>query len=451
MCRRLDCVAQRHPGEIIMYRQHGEHIHVIHDCVYLSRRCRCRLRFDPVISPCLKKSQRRTRAITVISDIDWLNVLLYFFVSKGPGRGKVWLRGADRRLTGVSEIIQWQNSVAGSLAILEGQGGGHASECEQEHKNNAVSKHPHSRRQRIPTGKWCGPSIAAKKILSLLMSSNCIPPENITNVIPICHPFYMHLIDPKFKRYFEMGLQLYKKTVNDLDLKGLEKILCSGSENDVFYANCDTTWDYYNTLGDSVAWLNRLLLFQSGGDTDKAPEFLTNIVSWFKKKGLYQWTEIDNNEVYIPNKKPNTLCVVGTPNSGKNWFFDCIISLALNVGHIGRCNNKTNQFAMQDVVDRRIVVGKEISIEDGALEDFKKVCEGIACNIRVKYKGDAILRRTPVFLISNSQLIVCSHPHFKDIRAKTIRWSKYDELKNAAKKPYPLAFLEVLQMYDVSY
>lgn len=30
------------------------------------------------------------------------------------------------------------------------------------------------------------------------------------------------------------------------------------------------------------------------------------------------------------------------------------------------------------------------------MEDFKKVCEVIACNIRVKYKGDTILRRTLV-------------------------------------------------------
>ncbi|GIX83989.1 hypothetical protein CDAR_270231 [Caerostris darwini] len=54
----------------------------------------------------------------------------------------------------------------------------------------------------------------------------------------------------------------------------------------------------------------------------------------------------------------------------KNYFWDCSAALAQNVGHIGRVNNKTNQFALQDCANRRLIIGNEISMEEGAKEDF---------------------------------------------------------------------------------
>lgn len=87
--------------------------------------------------------------------------------------------------------------------------------------------------------------------------------------------------------------------------------------------------------------------------------FLSNLKLWFNKEG---WNG----------------------HSGKNYFFNAIISIACNVGHVGRVN-KTNQFTLQDAYNRKIVVGNEISMEDGAKEDFKKLCKGTAFNIREKY------------------------------------------------------------------
>ncbi|GFR09522.1 non-capsid protein NS-1 [Trichonephila clavata] len=94
--------------------------------------------------------------------------------------------------------------------------------------------------------------------------------------------------------------------------------------------------------------------------------------------------EFKDNE-YKLNSKINTIAVIGPPNAGKNYFWDCLAAIALNVGHIGRVNNKTNQFALQEVIDKRLIIGNEINMEDGAKDDFKKLCEGKALNIRVKH------------------------------------------------------------------
>ncbi|XP_047098001.1 uncharacterized protein LOC124711818 [Schistocerca piceifrons] len=445
--RRIASIASVYPGEIIVWKHDDDHIHLVHDCIYSSRRCRCRFRVDPFIASRIKKCPRRRRAITAMSDLDWFNILIYFFLQKRPSRGQVWIRGTHKRVPGESEIIQWVSFIEGSLSVLERENPPINDQLQQDLTRVGSRKWPHTKRKPISDYQRCNPETTAKKVLSILMSYNCIPPENIVSVIPSGHHYYINFIDPKFKRFFDMGLGLYKKTINELELKGLENLLCSGSEDSIFYSHSTNVFEYYYNLADSLAWLNKLLLFQFNDDTDEVSKFLLNLVSWFNRQGLYQWQ--DNN--YVQNKKLNTLCIVGPPNSGKNWFFDCFISLGLNVGHIGRCNNKTNQFALQDAVNRRIIIGNEISLEEGAIEDFKKVCEGTACNIRVKYKGDAILRRTPLLLISNSQPIVCSHPDFNNVCVRTIRWKKFDELKNAIKKPYPLAFFSLLQMYKIPY
>lgn len=120
-------------------------------------------------------------------------------------------------------------------------------------------------------------------------------------------------------------------------------------------------------------------MYQNENSAEAVGEFLQNLKWWFDREG---WGK---------NPKMNALCVIGPPNSGKNYFFDALVAIACNVGHIGRVNNKTNQFALQDAYNRRIVVGNEISMEDGAKEDFKKLCEGttfliFALNIKeIKY------------------------------------------------------------------
>ena len=174
------------------------------------------------------------------------------------------------------------------------------------------------------------------------------------------------------------------------------------------------------------------------GPEENIKLFLSNLRDWFNKLG---WNG---------NPKVNALCVLGPPNSGKNYFFDAFIALACNVGHIGRVNNKTNNFAPQDVVNRRLVIGNEISMEEGAKEDFKKLCEGTAFNVRVKFKGDQIFTKTPVLLISNNELEICWDPHFKDIRLYTLRWRAAPLLQASTKKPYPLAMFDLFAKYNIT-
>jgi hypothetical protein len=88
-------------------------------------------------------------------------------------------------------------------------------------------------------------------------------------------------------------------------------------------------------------------------------------------------------------------------------------------------------------------------MEEGAKEDFKKLCEGTSLNIRVKFQGDKIFTKAPVLLISNFTLDICNDPHFKDVRLKTLYWQQADFLKHSQLKPYPLCLFDIYKMYDV--
>ena len=219
----------------------------------------------------------------------------------------------------------------------------------------------------------------------------------------------------------------------------------------IFYANSINPFNYYHDRETSADYLNELLKFQCNGDEDKVRELLGNIKTWFNRLGWSVATiSEDGVKQYELNPKINAIAIIGPPNSGKNYFWDAIAAIAMNVGHIGRVNNKTNQFALQDCYNRRLVMGNEISMEEGAKEDFKKFCEGTAFNIRVKYQGDKIFKRTPACLISNFDLDICGDPHFRNVRLHTMRWKSAPLLASSKKKPYPLAIFDLYDLYNVS-
>ncbi|XP_047100707.1 uncharacterized protein LOC124719069 isoform X2 [Schistocerca piceifrons] len=206
--RRIASITSVYPGEIILWKHDDDHIHLVHDFTYSSRRCRCQFRVDPFIATRIKKCPRRRRAITAMSNLDWFNILIYFFLQKRPSRGQVWIRGTHKRVPGEFEIVQWVSFIEGSLSVLERENPRINDQLQQELTRDGSRKWPHTKCKPISDYQRCNPETTAKKVLSILMSYNCIPPENLVNVIPSAHPYFINLIDPKFKRFFGMGLEL---------------------------------------------------------------------------------------------------------------------------------------------------------------------------------------------------------------------------------------------------
>lgn len=104
---------------------------------------------------------------------------------------------------------------------------------------------------------------------------------------------------------------------------------------------------------------------------------------------------------------------------------------------------------MQDVLNRRIVIGNELKMEQDALDDFKILCEGAALKVRVKQQPGRVVFKTPVLILANSMLDICKDPTFLNVRLKLYNWNYAPFLKEAEKKPYLFAIFDVLNFYDI--
>nr|ARV85888.1 nonstructural protein [Planococcus citri densovirus] len=427
-------------GEFFIWRFEGSHTHVVHDCSYAGSTCRCPFFNDASIYRFLRKPLRSRKRVHELGALDWINILLYFAVHKGTSPGQIWLNKNLQGSNSSTPVIQWQENVLGwEQSVLEFQRNRLPIHDVSELGNSWVGQTVDRRSEPASKRKRSNFEKVVEEVSSLLVKYCPVPLIGIKNLIPPNHAdFRTILFDPRNKDNYISACDIHALHLNKYSFKEFHE-LYSQADNPIFYANNLDPYEYYHSRDTSLYFLDELLKFQLKGEEEIIKPFLSNLRNWFNREGL------------DGNPKMNALCVIGPPNSGKNYFFDAIIALANNVGHIGRVNNKTNNFALQDVVNRRIVVGNEISMEEGAKEDFKKLCEGTAFNVRVKFKADCIFTKTPVLLISNNELDICWDPHFKDVRLKTIRWNTAPLLAASNKKPYPLAMYDLFDKYNVSY
>lgn len=435
-----------YPGKLFIWTDEGDHIHFVHDCPYSNGTCRCRIFKGEDFRFPLRSPMRRLRSIEELDRISWTNVLLYFILSKWPCESQIWIGGRLQGPPSNDQIVRWRGVQAESREILGGedQGTGHHSggeESDVQNDRNFIRAGTGYTREKRSTGEEH--SVARKKgkferisetVAALLSSTYCIPAENI-------HSIYAHdkvaemLFNPDNQKFVKSACELFTQRSNHLTFEQFREIY--EHNKPVFYANNKDPFEYYHDRDYSANIIRRLLEWQLGGDEENIKMFLVNIREWFNKKG---W----NN-----NPKCNSISILGPPNSGKSYFFDMVAAIAFNVGHIGRVNNKTNTFALQEIPNRRMVVGNEVSMEEGAMEDFKKMCEGTAFNVKVKYKGDQIFTKTPVLLMANSSLQITNHPHFENVRNVTMRWSNAPFLAESEKKPYPICIFDLFDYYNI--
>lgn len=440
--RNLDSIftnaTQSHRGKLFIWRRERTHYHVVHDCVYSSNYCRCAFTKSIDFRDNVRRPLRQRKFIDKFNSADWINILVYFLMQKWVLPGQVCVSGTIEGCYNQTEFLRREKDVATwQSRVLEVQDKRVSLHDEPEQRNKRNFEQSFTENSLSTRAKRSKFEIIVQEVQTLLNKYTPVPPIAIKNLITPNHSdFNMSLFNPKNKDYFIAACDIYSLELNTKTFNDFEEFY-NNAKLPLFYSHNINPFTYYHTREESLVYVNQLLEFQIG-DGEKISLFLSNIRDWFNRLG---WNG---------NPKMNAICVIGPPNSGKNYFFDMICALACNVGHIGRVNNKTNQFALQDVVNRRLVVGNEISMEEGAVEDFKKLCEGTAFNVRVKFKPDAIFTKTPVLLISNHNLSICSDFAFNNVRLYTMRWKAAELLKYSNKKPYPLVLYDLFKKYNIT-
>lgn len=236
------------------------------------------------------------------------------------------------------------------------------------------------------------------------------------------------LSDPKNKDYIQAAFDDFGKDLNDYYLRDYYNLLSKEDCNPIFISSMN-----YGNLDDSIQVIDQLLKYQFGNDESLICQFLTTLVDLFDKRIA----------------KMNCVCVKSPPSAGKNFFFDMIFAICLNYGQLGRAN-KHNVFAFQEAPNKRLLLWNEPNYESGLEDTIKMMLGGDPYTVRVKHNMDTHVRRTPVIVLSNNSVPFMGKIEFKD-RVSYFHWNAAPFLKNYDYKPYPMAFFEILNKYNIEF
>lgn len=480
-------------GTIFIVGIHAEHYHVIHDCSWGSSTCRCarvraieRQEIGESESDIVRSGRRHryNRKITGTSswNIDhWINLLLYLDsagrrISSIEISGRPWLRyhrgkpstlfqGSAFRIERGLEDVRLSDQTD-----CEESGGPYSypgNEIDSEHYGEIERKRrlqeddlqeQTSEREQQPSGSKriqseetggrrrggdrgsvasrayatseSGSTSTEKRsqsLLGYLQHTVFSPPKAL---------FHSRLWLKSKYRYTDKKKNYFNITFEELKLFYVER---STLEIWYHFLDCDplklffaseNTHSYYYSIKESVHYLECLLMYQFAEVDEDIKQFLTDLYNILDKT----------------RSKVNTFFVLGEPNSGKNFFFDCVVHFYVNFGIITNWN-RHNQFPLQDCTNRRVLYWNEPNFEDGVEETLKMLFGGDQCGARIKYEGDSVIQRTPVIVLANSDCF----PRNQAFRTRMIKyeWMRCAQLKHLNKKPNPLAWAYLLARWDI--
>nr|WPR17924.1 MAG: rep 40 protein helicase [Chemarfal virus 36] len=279
--------------------------------------------------------------------------------------------------------------------------------------------------------KW---QVISWKISELLERTAICPIEGIKS--EKCFLQDDFLTDPDNSNKVNEAIKIWSYKINNYTLREFFNMYNKNIEGDLIFSRSKT----YLTLEESIEILDRLLIYQFDDDDSQIKEFLQNLVN-----------VVDFQPECNPgsNIKCNTFLIHSPPSAGKNFFFDALFTLCLNLGQLGTAN-KSNNFAFQDAANRRIILWNEPNYESSMTDYLKTLFEGGDTKVRVKMLGDTHVKRTPIIILTNNHVNFMSDVAFKD-RIKQYKWKTAPFLKECLLKPYPLSIFNILLKYEIKF
>jgi hypothetical protein len=188
----------------------------------------------------------------------------------------------------------------------------------------------------------------------------------------------------------------------------------------------------YLQLDESIEACNQFLLYQFDGLDELVFDFL-NILK-----------QVLNRE--IPKK--NCVEVIALPTSGKNWFFDSILTFCITHGQIMNAKRQ-NCFPMDNCFNKRILFFNEPNFENSFYDQLLMIFAGDPCSDQAKYKSVCQIKKTPVIVTGN----ITRFPRETKWQDRVFRygWKRAEMLKHVKRQCHPLTFVSLLKRYAIEY
>lgn len=235
-----------------------------------------------------------------------------------------------------------------------------------------------------------------EKIETFLMTYPTTPMNACVNTVPWLEDDWLKYIrekDPDLDTVIDM-VKAKVCTWNYYDFKLLYE---RHSTIPLFNSTSTDTNSIYYSVEDSLSILIRFLEFQFHSN-ENIVEFLNVLFAVCERQIA----------------KLNSILVMGPPSSGKNFFFDMVLCFYWNKGQIGN-PNKYNNFAYQEAAGKRILMWNEPNYESRETDTIKMMLGGDSYTVKVKFKQDVSINRTPVIILTNEVVPFMSDHTFADL------------------------------------
>ncbi|QEM39034.1 nonstructural protein [Bactericera trigonica densovirus] len=431
---------------IQLISEHGDHIHVLHDCQWTSSTCRCGFirAFGSDFGTTHWRAKRWVVRRYKFSTAHLTSALLYLS-TRGHELGHVQLgrqvfqRGLGSGTQTGHCPIQACFSHPEERLVECGLSEDHSyilgefgvGECGQNSGGSDRASFPNRASGQAPKRRKV--SFEVQLGIELLGWLRQFPSAPLVSIL-----------QTRFWTESEFGLQVHrgsKLLCTVLNNYALE--LCDMSMPELFarFQSVDPVHllfaapmgnvaaTYYD-IEESVLILEDLLMYQFDNDEEIVGVFLEDLVDILEKR----------------KAKINSIFVLSPSNAGKNFFFDCVVHFFLNFGLIGNFNKYVG-FPLQETVHKRILLWNEPNAEPAAFETLKMLLGGDQCVVRVKFQSDATVGRTPVIILSNNDIF----PRDAAFRNRMIKyeWKTAGYLEKYNKKPHLIAFYKLLLKYNI--
>ena len=417
-----------------------DHIHVIHDCSYSGRSCRCRFREVLGCLGTLKRNERFLRNCSDIQESDWTRILFYYFFAKRGVKG-LSNQGIPIRFPLDSEFVhnrelvrEWTKEFREKQTVW----GQHDAPAEQYRNKRSIGNidnsfekgfHDEESNSQGFHGKkskrepiW---NVIREQVFKLLEQFHPAPLQAIRSVEVFKESSI--LTNPKHEMYINKALQLYSDRMINYNMRDYYNLL-NNCPNPVFFKGVE-----YGTREASLDILDQLIKFQFNDDQGLIEEFLQTFIDIMDRK--------------IP--KRNCIVLYSPPSAGKNFFIDMVCAIVVNYGQLGMAN-RHNQFAFQEAPNKRMIIWNEPNYEPAMIDTIKMMFAGDPYTVRVKHAQDTAVSKTPVIVMTNNRCTFMQGSVFAD-RVSVFNWKSASFLKNCNFKPHPMSFFDLLNKYNIQF
>lgn len=426
--------------------RHGNHYHVIHDCMFSNGQCRC---FGIKL---YSKSGRNKILAKDFTDAHWRHILEYH-LQDGREESIYEIDQTDQSgLLDRFKNLRSKNNIPG--AINEEGRSMEACECESQIFRERLTgqtdqttddelsgidgSEPRRPRKR---GRRSAQNEEAKKIddYFLKICASPITDGDRTKYWVNSEYEYINDLHKVIKNVKNtIRLKFSHMTLNDYINFYQQKI--DNNITPLFAAISHETFnDYYFTEKQSQNKVMQLLIFQlAPGSLDsdfyiENDNWMATVFLWLKDFLLFLDKRSGKNNCYY---------FLSSSCSGKTFFMDMIKDYFLNTGNMSNWN-RYSQFPLQMCADKRVIFWNEPNCEPSAFEDLKKVLGGEFFSANIKNKDHCEIKRTPIIITGNPPYIFPKEEAFA-VRIKNLTWNTAPFLKdNGSMKlhPYTLNFL----------